>query len=61
MGNGRVTISEGRLRSLLETEFEMICLQNGGVDNWTWYGDSMPSENATKEYVNQELEDIKHG
>lgn len=61
MGDGSVTISEERLRSLLETEFQMICLQNGGVDNWTWYGDSLPSEEETEEYVNISIKEIKNG
>ena len=34
-------ISEKRLRSLLEDELRLIALDAGGVDNWSWYGDSI--------------------
>ena len=33
-------ISENRLLELLETEAKFIALENGGVDNWEWYGQS---------------------
>ena len=34
-------ISENRLLELLETEAKFIALENGGVDNWEWYGPSL--------------------
>jgi hypothetical protein len=34
-------ISEGRLRDLLHSEAILNALENGGVDNWEWYGDSI--------------------
>ena len=34
-------ISEERLRELLEEEARYIALENGGVDNWEWYGASI--------------------
>ena len=30
-------ISEERLLELLENEARLQCLENDGVDNWTWY------------------------
>lgn len=33
-------ISEDRLRRLVEAELELAALQQGGVDNWPWYGES---------------------
>lgn len=34
-------ISEKRFRELLEEEVRYIALENGGVDNWEWYGASI--------------------
>lgn len=34
-------ISEERLKELLEEEARYIALENGGVDNWEWYGTSI--------------------
>ncbi|KZZ61541.1 hypothetical protein A3761_20860 [Oleiphilus sp. HI0123] len=61
MDHRGLIISEERLRALLETEFEMICLLNGGVDNWSWYGESMPSEEETQNYVNNSIKELKNG
>lgn len=33
-------IDESRLLELLETEARYIALENGGVDNWEWCGQS---------------------
>ena len=30
-------ISEERLLELLEAEARLLCLEQDGVDNWTWY------------------------
>lgn len=34
-------ISESRLRDLLHSEAKLNALEAGGVDNWSWYGDSL--------------------
>lgn len=34
-------ISEGALRVLLQESAELNALQNGGVDNWEWYSESL--------------------
>lgn len=39
-----ILVSKSRLISLLQTEEEMSRLQNGGVDNWEWYSESLSGE-----------------
>ena len=34
-------LDESYFRELLESRFIHIALENGGVDNWEWYGDSI--------------------
>lgn len=36
-----VTISEARYRELLISENELCALESGGVDNWSWYSESI--------------------
>lgn len=34
-------LTEYQLKQLLETELKLIALENGGVDNWKWYEESI--------------------
>ena len=34
-------ISESELMELLEGNLRLLALENGGVENWDWYGDSL--------------------
>lgn len=34
-------IEESRLKQLLESEARLDALEQGGVDNWEWYGESL--------------------
>lgn len=34
-------LTENQLRSLLEDHLTLTALENGGVDNWEWYEDSI--------------------
>ena len=36
-----VKIEQRKLLALLEAYFKLAALENGGVDNWEWYGDSL--------------------
>lgn len=38
---GGVTISQRRYDDLLDSEHKLQCLENGGVDNWSWYSESL--------------------
>lgn len=41
-----------RLASLLRKEWKLAALENGGVDNWDWYGESLfPDEGETYEDI----------
>lgn len=40
-------INEDRLKELLLAENKLLALENGGVDDWIWYGDSL------KEFIQQ--------
>jgi len=41
-------ISEEKLRDLLDAYYRLVALERGGVDNWSWYSDSM--EDFIKSY-----------
>ena len=34
-------ILEAELVELLESQNRLVALESGGVDNWSWYGDSL--------------------
>lgn len=34
-------IYENELKELLHDSLKLMALENGGVDNWEWYGDSL--------------------
>ena len=36
-----ITITRKRYEALLDDEFKLNCLENGGVDNWDWYEESI--------------------
>lgn len=44
-----ITVSE--YNSLLESAAILRALQNGGVDNWDWYSDSISDHFEEPEYV----------
>ena len=39
-----VRVRVPRLAKLLRHEIELLALQDGGVDNWDWYGDCFTEE-----------------
>ncbi len=58
-------IGEWRLIELLENEARYDALENGGVDNWEWYGASIQDylnlckANAIYEIVNERINEFK--
>ena len=36
-----ITLSEDRFKHIYCGYLKYLALQNGGVDNWSWYGDSL--------------------
>lgn len=36
-----IAITADRMRELLASEMKLCALEAGGVDNWSWYGDSL--------------------
>lgn len=39
-------VDENILAELLREEQKLKLLENGGVDNWEWYGDSLNPDNG---------------
>ncbi|WPM81364.1 hypothetical protein R5W60_06730 [Brucella pseudintermedia] len=37
----KVTITKSEYESLLDSSRKLNCLENGGVDNWEWYHESL--------------------
>lgn len=54
------TISEKRLKELVLAELNLSALEQGGVDNWEWYGDSVSDflSRLSEEYK-QNFEDFE--
>lgn len=52
-------IDEDRLTDLLEAEIRLTALESGGVDNWSWYSESLwdTKESLANEY-GLEIEDL---
>lgn len=44
MMEGTVTISKKEYFDLLMAQEKLTRLENGGVDNWDWYGESLHSD-----------------
>lgn len=42
-----IAISADRMVELLTAEMKLIALESGGVDNWSWYGESF------RDYLNE--------
>ena len=42
-------IKPERLKQLEDIEFKMQCLESGGVDNWSFYGESLKAYHKVKE------------
>lgn len=51
-------VSEKVLKDLLLNDEILRRLQAGGVDNWTWYGESLNQDGDIKEYEEIELPKI---
>lgn len=34
-------VYENELKELIHDSLKLMALENGGVDNWEWYGDSL--------------------
>lgn len=51
--SSNITITKERYLDLLICEMELSRLENGGVDNWAWYGDSLnpPGETSYDEEI----------
>lgn len=54
------TVSEKRLKELILAELNLAALEQGGVDNWEWYGDSVSDFlNRLSEEYEQNFEDFE--
>lgn len=57
MEEGTIKISKERLAHLLRREQELKLLENGGVDNWEWYEESLnPDDGITYDDI-QDMSD----
>ncbi len=51
-------INKKRLEDLLRTEKKLQALENGGVDNWEWYWESLKEFNKQEEDLLSDIEQI---
>ena len=49
--NSHDTITKEEYKSLLDRDEKLSALENGGVDNWEWYGE------ALKDYFDKDDQD----
>ena len=52
-----ITISKEEYAELLRRDYELSCLEDGGVDNWDWYGESFNNDEwrEVQEYTIDEI------
>lgn len=43
-----ITITKKEYDDLIDSEWELTCLQSAGVDNWSGYDDAMEMYNESK-------------
>lgn len=41
MSEEKVTITKAEYNNLLDRDRKLTALENGGVDNWAWYSESL--------------------
>lgn len=51
-------IEEKELARLLRNSAKLAALENGGVDNWDWYGDSLDDNNYWEEFDEKSDEEL---
>ena len=44
-----IQITEKEYEILIDSQMKLQALENGGVDNWEWYSDSLEEYNNAKE------------
>ena len=44
-----IEITKAEYYRLVDRDFKLTCLENGGVDNWEWYSESLKDYFATQE------------
>lgn len=51
-------VPESRLLQLLSAEITLLALESGGVDNWSWYGESLNEffEDTRKDPIYEQVE-----
>lgn len=52
-------ISEKELTSLIKDSWKLNALENGGVDNWEWYGDALEDYDEDEAVDFSEYEEVK--
>lgn len=60
---GNITITKDEYFRLRKAELKLTLLENGGVDNWEWYGESLnpddePDLDTREEELKQEIEKL---
>ena len=53
--DNRYVIEEKMLLKLITAYFKLNALEAGGVDNWSWYGDSL--NNYLRKYMPKDLDE----
>ncbi len=57
----KITVDEKRLKELERAYAKLQALENGGVDNWEWYGESLKEwhkENRLEELLDEVIENV---
>lgn len=51
-----ITITKEEYQYLTDRDFELSCLESGGVDNWSWYDESLQEY---RDYIRKRKENEK--
>jgi hypothetical protein len=59
IGGVSISMNSSELKSLIKAKIQLNALENGGVDNWEWYGESLLSDEELENAVKNEISSIK--
>jgi len=59
IGGLTLSMNISSLKSMIKDSIILNHLQKGGVDNWEWYGESMPTEDELNASIVSEIQSLK--
>lgn len=58
IGRVQISLTGDDIKRMIRAEIKLQHLENGGVDNWEWYGESLPDSDEIEKQVQHEIESL---